>query len=284
MNNDVIIDCPYCETRIFIKKFKKIRSLIYCYNCEEPIIPKIYFLYEFFYFLFNAFIFALIIAISAYSFENYSEWKNISGFVFLTSLMIASLALHEFFHAFFAYIFGDYSVFSKGYLRLNIFKYIHGIHSIIMPLAFLFIVGILFPELTISNKIKKMGASILEEESKRLIFKDGAFAQNSSNYHRLMLMDYLYAIQLARINSYKFSNLLYQQINKAYLFLFKLIDSIFVNVGRSFTALTVILIIPSLESPFSLFGLLTLYLISSVPLKFKSGVYAAVHWANGPES
>ena len=145
MNNDVIIDCPYCETRIFIKKFKKIRSLIYCYNCEEPIIPKKYFLYEFFYFLFNAFIFALIIAISAYSFENYSEWKNISGFVFLTSLMIASLALHEFFHAFFAYIFGDYSVFSKGYLRLNIFKYIHGIHSIIMPLAFLFIVGIFSP-------------------------------------------------------------------------------------------------------------------------------------------
>lgn len=88
----------------------------------------------------------------------------------------------------------------------------------------LFTIGTLFPELTISKKIKKMGTSILEFESQRLIFEDGAFAQNSSNYHRLMLMDYLYALQLGNVNQFKFSSKLYQQIEKAYIFLFNLID------------------------------------------------------------
>ena len=88
----------------------------------------------------------------------------------------------------------------------------------------LYIVGLLFPELKISNKIRLMGKKILELESKRLIFDDGSFAQNSSNYHRLMLSDYIYALRLSEINDDKFSNELQDKINKAYHFLLRILD------------------------------------------------------------
>tara|TARA_Y100001935_G_scaffold255527_1_gene269181 strand:- start:5266 stop:7479 length:2214 start_codon:yes stop_codon:yes gene_type:complete len=88
----------------------------------------------------------------------------------------------------------------------------------------LYIVGLLFPELKISNKIRAMGKKILEFESKRLIFDDGSFAQNSFNYHRLMLSDYIYALRLSEINDDKFSNELKNKINKAYHFLLRMLD------------------------------------------------------------
>tara|TARA_B100000700_G_scaffold266948_1_gene306428 strand:+ start:952 stop:3156 length:2205 start_codon:yes stop_codon:yes gene_type:complete len=88
----------------------------------------------------------------------------------------------------------------------------------------LYITGLLFPEIKISNKIRIMGKKILELESKRLIFSDGSFAQNSSNYHRLMLSDYIYAIRLAEINGDKFSNELINKIKNAHHFLLRILD------------------------------------------------------------
>ena len=143
------INCPYCNADNDGKDLsQKDRTLLYCFNCDEEIgevIPKIFFFYESFYFLFNIFIFVFIIGTSFYFFENYTEWKFAAGFTFLFTLTLASIALHEFFHAFFAFNFGDYTVFSKKYLRLNIFKYIDNFGSFFFPLIVFFFSGIFSP-------------------------------------------------------------------------------------------------------------------------------------------
>ena len=144
-----IIICPYCESDNNCSEIsQEERISLQCHNCDEEIgevIPKLDLFYEFCHFVFNCLVYVFLIGSSAYFFENYPDWKNTSGFIFAFSVMITSIALHEFFHAFFAFVFGDYSVFSKGYLRLNIFKYIQGVNSIIFPsLVFLF-VGVFLP-------------------------------------------------------------------------------------------------------------------------------------------
>ena len=147
MSKNII--CPNCNTENDCREMSKEELLaIHCGNCATEIgrsIPKNYLLYNFYYFLLNAFIYALIICTSAYIFENYYEWKSISGFIFLFSIYLASIALHEFFHAFFGYIFGDYTILDNGYLRLNILKYFDGIHSFIFPGIMILFFGIFLP-------------------------------------------------------------------------------------------------------------------------------------------
>jgi len=58
---------------------------------------------------------------------------------------IFSLTLHEFSHAYIAYLGGDTSVKEKGYLSFNPLKYTHPVYSILMPLLFLFMGGIGLP-------------------------------------------------------------------------------------------------------------------------------------------
>ncbi len=58
---------------------------------------------------------------------------------------VTSLCVHEFGHAFIAYLGGDRSVASAGYLSLNPLKYTHPVLSIALPLVFLLIGGIGLP-------------------------------------------------------------------------------------------------------------------------------------------
>jgi len=83
--------------------------------------------------------------LSAYFFERYPDWKNFSGFIFAFSLMVASISLHEFFHAFSAFLLGDYSVFRQGYLRLNFFKYIDTANTLVLPAIIFLFVGVFLP-------------------------------------------------------------------------------------------------------------------------------------------
>ena len=57
-------------------------------------------------------------------------------------------------------------------------------------------VGLLFPELRNANEWRDQGRKILIEEADRQIADDGSYIQNSLNYHRLMLQDYIWAIRL----------------------------------------------------------------------------------------
>jgi Zn-dependent protease len=65
--------------------------------------------------------------------------------LFVLGGWITSLCIHEFGHAFIAYVGGDHSVVSAGYLSLNPLKYAHPLLSIGLPVVFLLIGGIGLP-------------------------------------------------------------------------------------------------------------------------------------------
>ncbi|MBI3834691.1 MAG: site-2 protease family protein [Planctomycetes bacterium] len=58
---------------------------------------------------------------------------------------IFSVCIHEFAHALVAYWGGDESVKAKGYLRFDIFSYIHPVTSILIPVLFLAMGGLPLP-------------------------------------------------------------------------------------------------------------------------------------------
>ena len=66
-------------------------------------------------------------------------------FIFVTSGWIVSLSLHEFGHAYAAFSNGDRSVVDKGYLSLNPMRYPNIFISIVLPIIFLMMGGIVFP-------------------------------------------------------------------------------------------------------------------------------------------
>jgi len=58
---------------------------------------------------------------------------------------IFSVCIHEFAHALVAYLGGDESVRERGYLRFNVFAYIHPVTSILIPVLFLAMGGLPLP-------------------------------------------------------------------------------------------------------------------------------------------
>lgn len=65
--------------------------------------------------------------------------------LFVLGGWVTSLCVHEFSHAFIAYLGGDRSVASAGYLSLNPLKYLHPLLSIGLPVVFLLLGGIGIP-------------------------------------------------------------------------------------------------------------------------------------------
>lgn len=89
----------------------------------------------------------------------------------------------------------------------------------------LWTIGLLFPELQQATTWKEEGRRVLEHLAQELIYDDGAFAQNSMNYHRLMLHDYIWAIRLGDINQQPLSDNVRARISKATSFLFQCQDT-----------------------------------------------------------
>jgi len=69
----------------------------------------------------------------------------VAVFVFVASGWIISLCMHEGAHALAAYMGGDRSVVSKGYLSLDPFAYAHPLTSFGLPLVYLMLGGIGLP-------------------------------------------------------------------------------------------------------------------------------------------
>ena len=65
--------------------------------------------------------------------------------LFVVGGWVTSLCIHEFGHAFIAFLGGDRSVAAAGYLSLNPLKYTHPLLSIGLPIVFLLIGGIGLP-------------------------------------------------------------------------------------------------------------------------------------------
>lgn len=66
-------------------------------------------------------------------------------FVGVLICWILSVCIHEFAHALVAYWGGDRSVKDKGYLRFDIFAYVHPVTSILVPIVFLALGGLPLP-------------------------------------------------------------------------------------------------------------------------------------------
>jgi Zn-dependent protease len=65
--------------------------------------------------------------------------------IFVTAGWITSVCVHEFGHALVAYLGGDSSVHSSGYLELNPLRYTNVMLSLVMPVLFLLLGGIGLP-------------------------------------------------------------------------------------------------------------------------------------------
>ena len=74
-----------------------------------------------------------------------SQLGDFGVFLFVVGGWIVSLCLHEFSHAYTAYLAGDHSVEAAGYLTLNPLRYAHPVLSIVLPLLFIVQGGIGLP-------------------------------------------------------------------------------------------------------------------------------------------
>lgn len=88
----------------------------------------------------------------------------------------------------------------------------------------LWTIGLLFPEFRESERWRKKGKMLLEKQGKEMIYEDGGFSQYSSNYHRVMLHDYIWALRLGELNEENFSSELVGRIKKAGEFLYQIQD------------------------------------------------------------
>jgi asparagine synthase (glutamine-hydrolysing) len=93
----------------------------------------------------------------------------------------------------------------------------------------LWTLGLLFPEFREASEWRSLGRRILEQQARELIYDDGSFSQSSTNYHRVMLHDYLWAIQLGRCNGMEFEPEVLDRVRRAGQWLLALMDS---NTGR----------------------------------------------------
>lgn len=88
----------------------------------------------------------------------------------------------------------------------------------------LWTIGVLFPELRAAPRWAAAGRRVLEVLGHTLIYEDGAFAQHSLNYHRMMLHAYLWALRLGDIHGRPFSTSLRERVGRAGELLYQLQD------------------------------------------------------------
>jgi len=95
--------------------------------------------------------------------------------------------------------------------------------------AGLYTIGILFPFFKNAERWKNLGKKILEQEAVRQIYDNGAYVQQSMNYHRVMLQAYLWCLRIAQMNEDSFSAQLKSRFIKATEFLYQMQDN---STGR----------------------------------------------------
>jgi hypothetical protein len=88
----------------------------------------------------------------------------------------------------------------------------------------LWTVGLLYPELPCATRWVKMGKQVIETEICRQIYADGAYVQHSMSYHRVMLDDMLWVVQLGRINDHCLPDSTLSVIRKSISWLDQFVD------------------------------------------------------------
>lgn len=88
----------------------------------------------------------------------------------------------------------------------------------------LWTLGLIFTEFAESKVWQNQGQKVLASEAKRQIYDDGSFVQHSMNYHRVMLDDYSWAIELGRINQRSLGNVVERKFAKAVNWLYEFVS------------------------------------------------------------
>ena len=88
----------------------------------------------------------------------------------------------------------------------------------------LWTVGLLFPELQRAGQWRNEGREILIDEAARQIADDGSYIQNSTNYHRLMLHDYIWALRLGEVSGDPLPDSILNRVESAVEFLYQVQD------------------------------------------------------------
>lgn len=88
----------------------------------------------------------------------------------------------------------------------------------------LWTVGLLFPELRRAGQWRKEGREILTGEAMRQIADDGSYIQNSTNYHRLMLHAYIWAVRLGELCGDPLPDTILSRMEGAVEFLYQMQD------------------------------------------------------------
>lgn len=101
-------------------------------------------------------------------------------------------------------------------------------HAITETLT-LYLMGLMFPEITGANKWKKNGKRWFEQEIGYQVEEDGTFIQDSMNYHRVVIQLLTYAIAIADAHGEKYIDVVYERAYQSLNFLFQCQES---NNGR----------------------------------------------------
>lgn len=88
----------------------------------------------------------------------------------------------------------------------------------------LWTVGLLFPEFSESAGWRTLGKTTIETEIKRQIYDDGSYVQHSMSYHRVMLDDMLWAIQLGANHDEPLSRAVIERVSNAVRWLDQFVD------------------------------------------------------------
>lgn len=89
----------------------------------------------------------------------------------------------------------------------------------------LFTAGILFPEFRRSEVWRRRGRQLLESQVQSQIYDDGSYIQHSTTYQRVMLDDLLWAARLGEVNETRFSDDLYERLQRSVNFLDTITDA-----------------------------------------------------------
>lgn len=84
--------------------------------------------------------------------------------------------------------------------------------------------GLLFPDWPEARLWRELGRHFLIGEVRRQVYDDGSYVQHSTNYHRVMLDDLLWAIRLGQLNGDPLPNSVMDRFEKATNWLAEMVD------------------------------------------------------------
>lgn len=88
----------------------------------------------------------------------------------------------------------------------------------------LLLVSQLFPEFRESSAWRKIGRRVLAQEIRRQVYPDGAYVQQSMNYHRVMLNIGTFALRLAEVAEEPFERGVYDRVQRATEFIYQMME------------------------------------------------------------